>query len=79
MQKIKHNKLEKEQLLKENLKIYLMITRSINVQQNIKMIISKAQLEVIKEIKFQVFLQCSVLDHFWYHNYLNSKTLLTQP
>jgi hypothetical protein len=64
MQKIKHNKLEKEQLLKENLKIYLMITRSINVQQNIKMIISKAQLEVIKEIKFQVFLQCSVSDHF---------------
>jgi hypothetical protein len=64
MQKIKHNKLEKEQLLKVNLKIYLMISQSINAQQNIKMIISKAQLEVIKEIKFQVFLQCSVSDHF---------------
>ena len=70
MQKQFHlKKLEEELLLKENSKVYSKILLLlINVLKIMMMISLEILLKVIKEIKYQDFLQCSALDLFLYLN-----------
>lgn len=78
--KIKLNKSEKVLSLRVNSEIFSasLPKRIINAQVIMTMNLLKARLEVIKEIKFQVFHLWNASGHFLYLKLLNLKSLFIQ-